>query len=381
MGTETILFVGAHFEIKNGNQITKYYMAGSTRIAMRKYTAPQPMTVEYMLSDHLGSTSLTTDANGAKVLEIRYKAWGEIRATWTSSPSTTPAYKMPLYQYTGQASYMDDPLTSGVTEGFGLMFYQSRFYDPALGRMIQADTMLPPSQGVQTWDRYAYVTNSPVRYNDPSGHVRVEDAGTEYGCSDDLYCINGNPKPVESDEQSGSPHDASPAKGDDDSKSACWGIINRNSGYDCNLQVTQSDQMWINSYYAFMSPATAFATQGLGFVLGAAVFGIVGYVIGGGPGGAVLGVTFGGTLGWLLAGAWNQTEQNNMMNVNQHTQAAAASALEGGTVNIRHNPETFGFTVSSNSTLAPTVINSPIAALYTMALIKVETGSWVSPLP
>jgi YD repeat-containing protein len=93
---ETILFVGAHFEIKNGNQITKYYMAGSTRIAMRKYTIPQNMTVEYLLSDHLGSTSLTADADGNKVLEIRYKAWGEVRATWTSSPSTTPAYKMLL---------------------------------------------------------------------------------------------------------------------------------------------------------------------------------------------------------------------------------------------------------------------------------------------
>ena len=101
---------------------------------MRKYVIPQNMTVEYLLSDHpsissghrLGSTSLTTDVNGAKVLEIRYKAWGEIRATWTSSPSTTPAYKMPLYTYTGQAAYLDDPTTSGVTEGFGLMFYNAR---------------------------------------------------------------------------------------------------------------------------------------------------------------------------------------------------------------------------------------------------------------
>ncbi len=112
MGSETVLFVGAHYEVKNGSEITKYYMAGSTRIAMRKYQIPQNMTVEYMvstsstqrLSDHLGSTSLTADADGAKVLEIRYKAWGEIRATWTSSPSTTPTYKMPLYQYTEQVS-------------------------------------------------------------------------------------------------------------------------------------------------------------------------------------------------------------------------------------------------------------------------------------
>jgi RHS repeat-associated protein len=201
---ETILFVGAHFEIKNGNQITKYYMAGSTRIAMRKYTAPQPMTVEYMLSDHLGSTSLTADADGNKVLEIRYREasraalWrvdkacplrypagvlreGEIRATWTSSPSTTPAYKMPLYQYTGQASYMDDPLTSGVTEGFGLMFYQSRFYDPQLSRFTQADTIIPQEQGTQAWDRYAYVNNNPVQYIDPTGHSGGRPGGAYNG--------------------------------------------------------------------------------------------------------------------------------------------------------------------------------------------------------
>ena len=171
MGAETILFVGAHYEIKNGSEITKYYFAGSTRIAMRKYQIPQPMMVEYMLSDHLGSTSLTADANGNKVLEIRYKAWGEIRATWTSSPSTTPAYKMPLYQYTGQASYMDDPLTSGVTEGFGLMFYNARWYDPYLNHFVQADTIV--AGGTQGLDRYTYVQNNPLLYVDPSGHCGI----------------------------------------------------------------------------------------------------------------------------------------------------------------------------------------------------------------
>jgi RHS repeat-associated protein len=111
---------------------------------------------------------LTTDANGAKVLELRYKAWGEIRATWTSSPSTTPAYKMPLYQYTGQAAYLDDPLTSGVTEGFGLMFYNARWYDPYINHFVQADTITP--RGAQGLDRYAAMNNNPVKYSDPSGH-------------------------------------------------------------------------------------------------------------------------------------------------------------------------------------------------------------------
>jgi len=63
---------------------------------------------------------------------------------------------------------MDDPTTSGTTEGFGLMFYNARWYDPSLGRFAQADTIVP--SGVQGYDRYAYANNSPLKFIDPSGH-------------------------------------------------------------------------------------------------------------------------------------------------------------------------------------------------------------------
>ncbi len=91
----------------------------------------------------------------------------------------SPAYTLTKYTYTGQFSYMDDPTTSGVTEGFGLMYYGARMYDPALGRFTSADTIIPSTQGVQGWDRYAYVNNNPIRYNDPTGHMCREDG---YGC-------------------------------------------------------------------------------------------------------------------------------------------------------------------------------------------------------
>ncbi len=160
----TTYFVGGHYEV-TGSQVTKYYFAGTTRIAMRKYTIPQSMGVEYFLGDHLGSTSITTDANGAKVSEMRYKAWGEVRYSWTSGQSATPAYELAKYTFTGQYSYTAD---------FGLMFYNARWYDPALGRFAQADTIIPQSQGVQAWDRYAYTNNSPVNYTDPSGHCALK---------------------------------------------------------------------------------------------------------------------------------------------------------------------------------------------------------------
>jgi RHS repeat-associated protein len=108
---------------------------------------------------------------------MRYKPWGEVRSWWTAGLSTTPAYELSNYTFTGQYSYLDDPSTAGVTEGFGLMFYNARWYDPALGRFAQADTIVPP--GVQGWDRYAAMNNNPIRYLDPSGHVSCSSVAEE----------------------------------------------------------------------------------------------------------------------------------------------------------------------------------------------------------
>ena len=73
------------------------------------------------------------------------------------------------YDFTGQDSYESD---------FGLLFYNARFYDPQLGRFAQADTIVPG--GVQGYDRYAYVNNSPLNFVDPSGHCS-EDVEYEEG--------------------------------------------------------------------------------------------------------------------------------------------------------------------------------------------------------
>jgi hypothetical protein len=60
--------VGSHFEV-TGSTITKYYYAGAQRIAMRTNG-----TLNYLLGDHLGSTSLITDSTCVKTNEQGYKA-------------------------------------------------------------------------------------------------------------------------------------------------------------------------------------------------------------------------------------------------------------------------------------------------------------------
>jgi RHS repeat-associated protein len=59
------------------------------------------------------------------VAELRYKAWGETRYTYGTTPTT--------YRFTGQRE----------DATIGLYFYNARYYDPALGRFISADTVVP----------------------------------------------------------------------------------------------------------------------------------------------------------------------------------------------------------------------------------------------
>jgi RHS repeat-associated protein len=143
----TTAFVGNHYEV-TGGAATKYYFAGASRVAMR-----QNGTLFFLLSDHLGSTSLTTDANGVKVGGLRYNAWGAVRYADGATPTK--------YTYTGQYSYMGE---------FGLMFFNARWLDPALGRFAQADSIVPGVGNPQAWDRYAYSLNNSLKYNDPSGN-------------------------------------------------------------------------------------------------------------------------------------------------------------------------------------------------------------------
>ena len=104
------------------------------------------------LTDHLGSTSITLNATGQFVAELRYKAFGETRYAKNNTPTD--------YRYTGQLQQAE----------IGLYYYGARWYDPMLGRFAQADTIVPEAGNPQAFDRYAYVNNSPLNHTDSTGH-------------------------------------------------------------------------------------------------------------------------------------------------------------------------------------------------------------------
>jgi len=64
-----------------------------------------------------------------------------------------------------------------------LYCYGARWYEPYLNRWTQPDPIIPSPGNPLDWDRYSYVRNNPVKYNDPSGHE---------ACDEDGNCYNGN---------------------------------------------------------------------------------------------------------------------------------------------------------------------------------------------
>jgi len=69
----TTTYVNQYYEV-SGTSVTKYYFAGSTRLAMRK-----DGTLSFLVGDHLGSSSLVTDASGNLPTMIGYLPWGDLR--------------------------------------------------------------------------------------------------------------------------------------------------------------------------------------------------------------------------------------------------------------------------------------------------------------
>src|SRR5258706_16208148 len=116
-------------------------------------------TLSFILTDHLGSTSLTATSTGAFSTKVRYKAWGAIRYTSGTTATT--------FLFTGQRFQSE----------IGLYDYGARWYDPVLARFQSADSIVPDAGNPQALNRYSYVLNSPLNYTDPSGHC-VEPGST-----------------------------------------------------------------------------------------------------------------------------------------------------------------------------------------------------------
>jgi len=168
----------------NGNEYI-YYVPGGDGVCAIIQQCPSisapTKDVHYIYTDHLGSIVAATDENGNLEAEQNFDAWGRFRnpATWGYNvPSHAAGIKAWLYRgYTGH-EHMPD---------FSLINMNGRVYDPLLGRMLSPDNYVQSPGYSQSYNRFTYCLNNPLKYVDPSGdkwwHFAVADILTGGGLS------------------------------------------------------------------------------------------------------------------------------------------------------------------------------------------------------
>ena len=95
------------------------------------------------------------NTSGTSVATYKYDAWGNVISATGAMASVNP------FRYRG---YYYDTET-------GFYYLQSRYYDPAIGRFINADSIsnLGSDGSLDGYNLYVYCSNNPIMYVDPNG--------------------------------------------------------------------------------------------------------------------------------------------------------------------------------------------------------------------
>ncbi|WP_407509334.1 RHS repeat-associated core domain-containing protein [Elizabethkingia anophelis] len=107
---------------------------------------------KFLHKDYLGSILAISDEEGNLVQETHFDAWGRLAA--------------------GGTNLLDRGYTSHEHfEDIGIIHMNGRLYDPLLRRFLNADENIQDPYNTQVYNKYAYVINNPLIYNDPSGEI------------------------------------------------------------------------------------------------------------------------------------------------------------------------------------------------------------------
>ena len=107
----------------------------------------------YALTDHLGSYTRLYTMAGDSVLIASYDPWGNR----TTTKNTLKFHR----GFTGH-----EHLTT-----YGVINMNGRMYDPTVGRFLAPDNFVQMPDFSQSFNRYSYCLNNPLKYTDPSGEL------------------------------------------------------------------------------------------------------------------------------------------------------------------------------------------------------------------
>jgi len=190
-----VMTYGGNFD-KNGNgKFTKYYSEdGSYEIVKNNQTgqekhilyigdSPYDSNIIYLKNyaestgsykflhkDYLGSILAISDETGNAVEQRHYDAWGN----FTHLKLGTLPIIAATQQVTDYLANNDLLIDRGYTSHehlseVGLIHMNGRLYDPLLRRFLNADENIQDMFNTQNYNKYGYVLNNPLMYNDPSG--------------------------------------------------------------------------------------------------------------------------------------------------------------------------------------------------------------------
>ena len=135
----------------------------------------------YYILNLQGDVVMMVDEDGSEVARYTYDPYGNILTATGTMAEINPL------RYRG---YYYDSET-------GFYYLQSRYYDPAIGRFINADSYASTGQGFIGFNMFAYCGNNPANHYDPSGHaywgtntVAINDGGYQLASGNDDYGDN-----------------------------------------------------------------------------------------------------------------------------------------------------------------------------------------------
>lgn len=122
----------------------------------------------YLHKDYLGSILAITDGNGKKLEQRHYDAWGNI--THLKIGTGVVITDQAVIKKT--ALLLDRGYTSHEHfQELGIIHMNGRLYDPILRRFLNADENIQEPFNTQNYNKYGYVFNNPLLFNDPSGEI------------------------------------------------------------------------------------------------------------------------------------------------------------------------------------------------------------------
>lgn len=137
-----------------GGNPTEYVFFNGTRVARRDPSG----SVFYYFEDHLSTSRVIADANGTKCYDADFYPFGGERVITDTCPQP--------YKFTGQERDVET----------GLDYFVARHYANSLARFMSVDPLQESAKLLepQTWNKFSYVGNNPLRFFDPNGLEKIE---------------------------------------------------------------------------------------------------------------------------------------------------------------------------------------------------------------